>query len=650
MPWILRRPEDRTNPTLAGGVYNDYITAGLGFFWGFTGSRVKFLMAISDGGKYGMDTSAIKISYKGGYISSGDYVMHPGTLTKQISPFVVTAVDTSANTVTLPGIGLANNDPIRFHVRGGVLPPGITTNKLYVYNKSGDTYNLSSTDPATTTTAVDITGAGSGTITGWKANAGWDDPVQGLPTYCPETKTTFSGICYVEGYLPSTYNTNVEPTWDDFRVEGKGRKLMNYDSSGATIGIVDASSGLLGNPALVAADVLLTEYKKPTSRLDWASWDTLKTASPTLVWERSDTTQAGRGLKTEYGTHAGSPTYTNPLFVDRTEGINFASSSAAPREGITATNFWMRWTGKIKFKYAETYQMKITVDDYTKLIIGGATIIDGTGGPATLTGNYVSPAVDHVATVEILFSQSTGPWTHILKWSAPSLLEEVVPVQNLFEPDNQIPLIEINSAFSTPTETSLVFEHVIGKCPGWEWTDKDGKVVFLEPDRAPIYDFIFDAEDDDADSNILEKSFTKVRRHRRDRRNFALYSYRRKIYTGYPEEFVEQDRPVLRERGNGMPNNDQPADLMVMHRGQAKILSDVDFKMTTDPTHDLGIAGRRGSGVITKNQYVTLKNWISGDRKIETSTCQVMSVERQGLRVSFGLLPIVLPLYTVEVV
>lgn len=646
MPWVLRRPEDKTNPTLPGGVYGFYITKGIGVFWYFDGARVRFILFISDGGRYGMD-SIIELSYKSVTIPTTDFKFHPGTFTKQISPIVITSVDASANTFTKAGHPFNNNDLIRLRSQGGTLPGGTSEEiKVYVVNKTADTFQVSL---ASGGVAVDLTNAGSGTIYAWKADAGYDDPVQGLPTYCPQTGTTFSGICYVEGKLPATYNTNEEPDWEDFRVVGTGRKLMNYDAGGNELGVVSGGDALLRNPALAAADCLIVDYAKPVSRIDWVSLNALKTAATVLVWQRVDTSQTGKGLKGKYCTYTVAPDYSNPILTRRDSQINFDFGSASPAPGLPLTKYCIEWDGQIKFKYSENYTITAEHDDSVIIVINGVTVMNEPSN-GTHTGNFNAVA-GVVYTINVKFAQDTGPAKCILKWQSASLPIEVIPMEAFYEKDEQIPRYEYNGAAATPIEACEYFEtRIMRSCPGWDWTDKNGKVVFLGPDRPIIFDFIFDAEDPDAVSTILAGTFEKKLRHRRERRNFALWSYRNRVYTGFPEGFVEENRPRLRELGNGMPNNDAPEDLMVMFENQAQRVADAEFKLLTDTTHILSLSSQKPSGVATKSQYARVRNWVKGDKRIEDAICIVNSVSRQGNKLDFEFVPIPYPFYEDEVV
>lgn len=645
MGWILRRSTDRTNPTLAGGVYGLYITAGLGVYWRFDGSRIRFILFISDGGRYGMDDVS-ELVYKGVTIPTGDYDFHPGTFTKQITPFQIASVDSATDTFTLNGHPYANNDPVRLRNRGGKLPGGTSEeSKAWIINKTTNTFQLSSTDPATATTLIDLTDNGTGTHFIWKADAGWDDPNQGLSLFCPEVQTCFSGICYVDGLLPAAYNTNEEPDWSDFRVVGHGRKLMDYDSSGAEIGLISGGDALLRNPALCGIDCLTVDFGKKVSQIDFPSLISLKNSSPTLVWQRTDTTVSGTGWTGKYYNYSDSPP---PMIAGATlvltrkdATLNFDFASASPAAGVNA-DFIAVWTGQLKFKYGETYTFKVTRDNGAKIYFNGSVVYNNwTNTTATDdTFTFVATAGQIVSVIiEYFDGGSIGKF--IFKWQSASLPVEVVPMEAVYDADEQIARYEFSGACAAPTEAAEYFERIMKRCPGWDWTEKNGKIVFLPPNRPIVFEFNFDALDPDVKCTFLNGTFSKKLIHRRERRNFALWSFRYQLLTGFPEQFVEQNRPRLRELGNGMPNNDPPEDLMVMTRGLAERISALEFKLTSDVTEILSLEARKEAGVVTKSCFVRVRNWVQGDKRIADAICMARVITRQGNKIVFeDLLPI----------
>lgn len=653
MGWVLRRSTDRTNPTLAGGVYGFYITAGMGVYWRHDGSRVRFILFISDGGRYGMDALA-ELSYKGVTIPANDYKFHPGTYTKQIVPFQITSVDHSTDTVTLTNHPFNNNDPIRLRNRGGKLPAGVSEEiKVWIINKTADTFQFSSTDPAISSTLVNLTDNGTGTHFIWKANAGWDDPDQGLPQFCPEVQTTFSGICYAEGKLPVAYNTNEEPDWQEFRAIGSGRKLMDYDASGNETGLISGGNALLRNPALCGLDCLIHDYQKPLSRIDFPSLIALRDDAPVQVWQRTDREQSGTGWIGKYYNFTDSvpPNIALAALVltRKDTTLNFDWASGSPAAGVNP-EFIAVWEGILKFKYGETYTFKVTRDNGARIYFNGSLVYDAwTNTTATDATFAFAATADQLVSVKIEYFDGGSLAKFILKWSSPSLPEEVVPMESVYEPDQQIRRYEFSGACAAPTEAAEYFERIMKRCPGWDWTDKDGKIRFLPPTRPVVFEFNFDALDPDLKTTILDGTFQKKMVHRRERRNFALWSFRYQLLSGYPEQFVEQNRPRLRELGNGMPNNDPPEDLMVMMRGHAERISAHEFNLTTDVAYMISLEGRKAAAVATKSCFVRVKNFIAGDCRIENGLFMVQTFSRQGTKVIFeDLIPITEPFYEDE--
>lgn len=648
MGWVLRKSADRTNPTLPGGVYgDDNITAGRGVYWFYDGARIRFILFICDGGRYGMSTPR-EISYNGTALLTTEMKFHPGTLTKQISPKAIQSVNAGTDTINCNAHGLLNDDPVRFHARSGSLPGGIKSNKKYfVKNKTANDFQISETLGGS---VLDITSAGSGTLTCWKGDAGFDDPVQGLPEFCPEVETTFSGICYVDGLIPAAFSENAEPVWENFRVIGFGRKLMNYDATGAEIGVTD-DPDLRKNPSLCIADNLIVNYKKPLSRIDWASLALLKAVAPVLVHQRVDFTAMGTGAVGSYFNYVGTgipDVNDGSLIVTSRDGmIDFDFGSNSPADGVSNI-FFAVWEHQIIAKFSETYTFTVVGDNGVRLYLDGVLKIDRwtvTVGTDTCTFAFTA---DTPVTFRLEFFNNGGPGNISLKWQSASQPLEIVPRSAFYDLEAEVPRYEVNFASTSPNEASVVHEGLMLRCPGWDWTDKNGKITFLPPDRPVVYEFLFDAEDPDAKCTFLEKTFSKDRRHRRDRRNFSNYSFRNRLISGFPEEFVEVNRPSLRELIGGVPDNDAPDELQVMTRSLAQRIGDLDFVINFDPAHDLSLGSQKAAAVATKSQLVRVKNWVKGDRRVEDSFALVNTFRRQGNRVEFTLIPIEHPFYADE--
>ncbi len=366
MPWVLRRSTDRTNPTLAGGIYGFYKIAGRGVFYYFDGARVRFILFIGDGGRYGLGELS-EVSYKKIPIATEDYKYHRGKLTKQIAPVAVTSIDASGNRLTSAAHPFADTDEVRLRSRNGTLPAPILSTKKYVV--SGKTVNTIQLKEIDGDDPIDLTSRGTGEITVWKADAGFDDPAQGLPDFCAQVETTFSGIAYIEGLLPAEYNADEEPSWSDFRIGGMGRLLMDYDGSGYEVGLVTTNVDLLTNPALCDADYLLNDYQKPKSRIDWASWFALRNASLVKVVQQPDFSNAGSGLVGKYFAFSGTPDFSGtPIFTRRDPNVDFNFGMEIPAPELPTQNYCIREDGWIVPKFSETYTFKINHDDGAPLL------------------------------------------------------------------------------------------------------------------------------------------------------------------------------------------------------------------------------------------------------------------------------------------
>lgn len=649
MGWILRTSETKVNPTLPGGVYGSYITAGRPVYWRRdTGSgRTYFIVFISDGGRYGLD-SVSEVSYQGGVIPSGQYVFHRGKYTKQVSPNVCLVGSVGSDTIEVhPGTNPTNyitfteNMPVRLY-SSELLPGGVINNqKYYVKNlntASGYSYfNLSLTPGGS---QIDITSFGSGTIRIYKADAGRDDPEQGLPTHCPEVDVTFSGIAYIEGYI----NTDIsdEPNWQDFRIVGIGRRLMDYDATGTALGVT-SDYNLLTNPALICADVMLVEYKKSLSRIGWASWKQFRDASAQKIWQKS-TSNLSAGLVGEYFNWVdGSPVFTNPVILRTDSNIDFNSSTTSPAPGIGTEYFTIRWKGQISVPYSEIFQISVVHDDTCRIKIDNQLIINGTGVGTHTGGIYLETGKKY--DIEIEFTQVTGPWYCQLYWQSTSQSYQIIPSSAFSIADVGVNRYVINMAFASPTEASEVFDRVIDRCPGWNWTDKNGKIEFLGPTRPVVYEFIYDSSSPDVKSTFLDGEFEAKKRSKNEKPNFSLYEVRDVQQTNFPTIYVEADRPQLREFGNTSPDNNEPIQLGVMTRSQAERIAELEMVIKSDARHTYNLGADRGAGGIAKAEMVKITHYVQDNKKVADEYALVSAMTRQGHKLDFTLLPVPLKFY-----
>jgi hypothetical protein len=115
--------------------------------------------------------------------------------------------------------------------------------------------------------------------------------------------------------------------------------------------------------------------------------------------------------------------------------INFPSTTADPFPGIHYAGFSVKWTGRIKPRYSETYTFTAIHDDAISVTIDGDEIINwGTFG--TTTGTKALTA-DTEYDIEIKLKQIysediNNTWGCTFKWQSTSQALEVVPNSRLF--------------------------------------------------------------------------------------------------------------------------------------------------------------------------------------------------------------------------
>ena len=133
------------------------------------------------------------------------------------------------------------------------------------------------------------------------------------------------------------------------------------------------------------------------------------------------------GLRGEY-----YGTYLDPV-IDRVDpGIDFDWADGAPGEGVGADRFSIRWTGHLVPDSSGPHTIITESDDGVRVWIGDALVIDDWNGHFIKRNEA---AVDLVADVPVAvrveyFELDLGSAAR-LKWSSPTLVEEVIPPTRL---------------------------------------------------------------------------------------------------------------------------------------------------------------------------------------------------------------------------
>lgn len=140
----------------------------------------------------------------------------------------------------------------------------------------------------------------------------------------------------------------------------------------------------------------------------------------------------GDGLKGEYYQGLNFNTYK----LTRTdEKIDFNWYSGAPDYTMRADTFSVRWTGRIKPRYTETYTFYLNSDNGRRLWINNVLVIDqwidnwGTEYTASVTLN-----ANQLYDIKLEYFESYGGANAKLEWASTSQAREVIPASQFYTP------------------------------------------------------------------------------------------------------------------------------------------------------------------------------------------------------------------------
>lgn len=139
------------------------------------------------------------------------------------------------------------------------------------------------------------------------------------------------------------------------------------------------------------------------------------------------------GLRGEYFRNAvlsGSPVLV------RTDGnINFSWKQAAPDPGVPANLFSVRWSGRLKADYSETYTIYSSSDDGIRVWIDGVLVIDSwinQSGQERKGSIRLTAGKLHALKVE--YYENQGDAKAVLMWESPSRAKSVIPAGAFYLP------------------------------------------------------------------------------------------------------------------------------------------------------------------------------------------------------------------------
>jgi hypothetical protein len=306
----------------------------------------------------------------------------------------------------------------------------------------------------------------------------------------------------------------------------KTEKFPDFNAGGDQIDPANPSTVVVTNAALIAGTPLDEDYFTYTAsparvmvgwlfkygrirhdRINWAKWDAWRDYCDGL--ESVDYTTIpdfdGIGLSADYY----SGTLFNTLLWQRIDpAISFANTVGTPAVGLPLDSFSVRWEGKIKAKYTETYTFKIVHDNGARLWVNGVAMFDhgvtwndtGDITPGTHTGTIALTAGSFYD-IKVEWNEGVANAEFILSWSSASQPEQVIPPEVLYPKVRNLPRYEAHVAFSTPTTLDQMMAAVLRVSNSIK-QEVDGKMEFYCLEQlAPSFAF------DDADNpkTILEQ-------------------------------------------------------------------------------------------------------------------------------------------------
>ncbi|MNC13715.1 Protective antigen precursor [compost metagenome] len=166
-----------------------------------------------------------------------------------------------------------------------------------------------------------------------------------------------------------------------------------------------------------------------TAILQWSSASQVKQVVPQSQLYLPAEVQ-GAGLKGEYYDNLD----LNGLKLTRTDAnVNFNWGTASPDSSMETDTFSVRWTGKIKPKYSETYRFYINADDGARVWIDGKLILNRWLNQA---GQFESSEIKLIAgnqyDIQIEYFENLGGAAIGLLWESPTQVKEFVPQSQLY--------------------------------------------------------------------------------------------------------------------------------------------------------------------------------------------------------------------------
>jgi uncharacterized repeat protein (TIGR01451 family) len=132
------------------------------------------------------------------------------------------------------------------------------------------------------------------------------------------------------------------------------------------------------------------------------------------------------------GNYYNNPDFTSFVLSRIDPTVNF-SWSGSPATGVDGNTFSVRWSGKVKPQYSQTYTFYVRSNDGARLWVNGQLLIDNWGPHGTVENSAtIALAAGQLVDINLEHWDNTGTAVAKLSWSSPSRSKQVIPSGRLY--------------------------------------------------------------------------------------------------------------------------------------------------------------------------------------------------------------------------
>jgi hypothetical protein len=264
----------------------------------------------------------------------------------------------------------------------------------------------------------------------------------------------------------ATSSSQINLSWTDASSSETGFEIDRAAASSGPwtqIATVGANVTIYSNTGLTASTTYYYRVRATNAAGDSANSNVASATTPS-----PGTPVTGTGLS---GTYYDNEDFTGASVTRTDATVDFNWGSLAPAPGIGPDTFSIRWTGRVRAQYSETYTFTTFTNDGVRLWVEGELLVDKwvqqSGGIEWSA--QVALQAGRWYTVQMDYYEGVGNSVARLSWSSPSTPEQVIP-QSMLDPALGSPDSRDNDGDGIPNDADLD-------------DDNDGIPDLQDPDR-----------------------------------------------------------------------------------------------------------------------------------------------------------------------